>query len=80
MSIVLKQRKGALCRRLLCCLLLIVLLLPLWTEAGICASGIGTIDADMQFTVLKDKRIDGRTVTELRRGSDGLIYRNCREP
>ncbi len=38
------------------------------------AAGIATIDADLQFNVLKDKRIAGQAVKELRSGIDGLVY------
>ncbi|MBQ6373864.1 MAG: histidine kinase [Clostridia bacterium] len=38
------------------------------------ASGIGYFDADMDLTVLRDERIAGKTIREIRSGSDGLIY------
>ena len=37
-------------------------------------SGIAMIDAGMQLTILKDERIAGETIRDLRRGADGLIY------
>lgn len=40
-----------------------------------CASaGIATIDTGLNLTLIKDDRLDGQTVPEFRRGSDGLVY------
>ena len=41
---------------------------------GCAAGGVARIDAKMKLTLLKDERIDGQTIWELRRGADGLIY------
>ena len=38
------------------------------------AAGIATIDVELNLCLLQDGRIDGKTVTDLRLGSDGLIY------
>ena len=47
---------------------------------GGAAGGIALIDAGFDLTVLEDDRLEGQTVTQLRTGSDGLVYgrtQNC---
>ncbi len=39
-----------------------------------CAAGVATVDADMKLTLVRDSRILGETIEDLRQGSDGLIY------
>ena len=36
--------------------------------------GIGTIDASLEYTPVKDERFAGQTIIDLRRGGDGLVY------
>ena len=36
--------------------------------------GVGVIDASLRFTPIQDERLTGMTVTDFRRGSDGLMY------
>ena len=37
-------------------------------------SGIATVDREMNLAVLDDERINDRTIRDVRRGNDGLIY------
>ena len=38
------------------------------------AAGIATIDTELNLTVLRDARVDGKSIPDLRCGSDGLVY------
>ena len=38
------------------------------------ASGIATVDTELNLTMLRDVRVDGKSIPDLRCGSDGLVY------